>query len=243
MDSSDAERDSNITTYLLNRAIQGAGFDVTEPGSSGSKSVIPWTMEKLRAYISIVKERFQPDMSDGAAILLERHYEKCRSTNSTTIPITVRFLESLIRLSQAHARLLFRSVVTLEDAVAAIEVMECSAFAYGGFDGRVDDVQNAMYIDPVSVDFSDEADLDFLLSEYRILKRYGMVEFMDDDRRRKAVELRNETAAGASSCQQGWNDVENPFAGPPPDATLTQDHYGRTYLGASSQPSHKRTRR
>jgi DNA helicase MCM9 len=134
IDSSDADRDNNVTTYLLNRAIQGTGLDVAEPDSSLEA---PWTMEKLRAYVSVVKEHFQPAMSDAAATLLESHYEKCRSARSNTIPVTVRFLESLIRLSQAHARLLYRTTVSLEDAVAAIDVMECSAFVYGGFDGTV----------------------------------------------------------------------------------------------------------
>jgi len=45
MDSSDAERDSNVTTYLLNRAIQGAGLD-TEKEKEPMDT--PWTMEKLR---------------------------------------------------------------------------------------------------------------------------------------------------------------------------------------------------
>ena len=94
-------------------------------------------MEKLRAYISIVKDRFQPVISDDAAILLERHYEKVRSCQSSVIPVTVRFLEPLIRLTQAHARLMYRNEATLQDAVAVLRVMECSAYAYGGFDGNV----------------------------------------------------------------------------------------------------------
>ncbi len=126
-------------------------------------------------------------MSDSAALLLERHYEKCRSSPGNTIPVTVRFLDSLIRLSPAHARLLYRKHVTLQDAVAILQVMECTAYAYGGFDGSVDDFENAMYCDPMTVDFSPEADLDMLCFEYRILERYGMLSFIDDDRRRKAM--------------------------------------------------------
>jgi DNA replicative helicase MCM subunit Mcm2 (Cdc46/Mcm family) len=119
-DSSDVERDHNVATYLLNCAIQGAGFDVVEdditkdaatnmqqnPNFSLSNET-PWSMEKLRAYISLVKDRFrayislvkdqfQPCLSDDAALLLEHHYEKCRSVRNTTIPVPVRFLESLI---------------------------------------------------------------------------------------------------------------------------------------------------
>lgn len=46
VDSSDAERDSNVTTYLLNRAIQGAGFECSL--SEDATKDATWTMEKLR---------------------------------------------------------------------------------------------------------------------------------------------------------------------------------------------------
>jgi len=261
VDTSDAERDSNVTTYLLNRAIQGTGFDVSDSGIDPSEA--PWSMEKLRAYISIVKERFQPAMSDDAALLLSRHYEKCRSSQSITIPVTVRFLESLIRLSQAHARVMYRNTVTLEDAVAVLRVMECSAFAYGGFDGKVDDFENVMYSDPMTIDFSSEADLDFLCFEYRILERYGMLSYLPDDRRCKATAALGSTQGSTSF---GWQDMQNrqwqaagPTAGQgtawdpaynpansqrapePSNGTFSQqDHYGRFHF--PNQPDNKRPR-
>lgn len=206
VDASDAERDSNVTTYLLRRAVVGEGLDVTRTDNVEGHAE-PWTIEKLRAYISIVKERFQPVMSDEAALLLERHYEKCRSAQSNTIPVTVRFLESLIRLSQAHARLMYRNVVSLEDAVAVVRVMECSAFAYGGFDhGSVEDFENILYQDPMTVDFSDDPDLEFLCFQYRILKRYDMLDYIDDNRKQNAIRALGETSAGAGT----WQQMENP---------------------------------
>jgi hypothetical protein len=212
VDASDVERDSSVTTYLLNRAIQGTGFDVELPLECPDRNPPeePWTIEKLRAYISIVKERFQPVMSDKAAMLLERHYEKCRSAQSNTIPVTVRFLESLIRLSQSHARLMWRNTVELEDAVAVIRVMECSAFAYGGFDGGVNDASGDMYEDPMSVDFSNEADLDFLCFQYRVLKRYGLLGYLDDENRRKAEVELGQSAVGMDGgpCSSSWKDLE-----------------------------------
>jgi DNA replicative helicase MCM subunit Mcm2 (Cdc46/Mcm family) len=220
VDTSDAERDSNVTTYLLNRAIQGAGFDVDlpalDPSDPNPPDEEPWTMEKLRAYVSVVKERFQPAMGNDAATLLERHYEKCRSARGTTIPVTVRFLESLIRLSQSHARLMWRNTVDLDDAVAVVRIMECSAFAYGGFDGAVHDFGEVLYQDPMTVDFSNEADLDFLCFKYQILKRYGMLEYLDDESRRKAELELNIAARGGpggwdaaqyAGVQDGWGDA------------------------------------
>lgn len=235
VDTSDAERDSKVTSYLLNRAIQRSGATNHWQDEDDTQSM-SWTMEKLRAYIAIIQERFHPAMSDKAARLLELHYEKCRSCCSNTIPVTVRFLESLIRLSQAHARLLWRDVVQLEDAVAVLQVMECSAFCFRGFDGLVSD--ESMYVDPMSIDFSPEPDEDFLCFEYRILDRYGMLDCMDSSRRQKAVEVLNAcTGVGANST---WGDMERGVQGLPETVERwpTQDHYGREHY--SSTQSNKR---
>jgi hypothetical protein len=209
----------------------------------GNMDDAPWSMEKLRAYISIVKDRFQPVMSDGAAILLERHYEKVRSAPSFVIPVTVRFLESLIRLTQAHARLMYRNVATLEDAVAVLRVMECSAYAYGGFDGSVDDLENVMYCDPMSMDAcSLPPDEDFVVFEYHMLKRYDMLDYMGDTRRTQAQELLEGNAN--ASCPEGtgnWMEMENPRDR---QNTILQDHYGRSYFSpTASQPGSARKRR
>jgi DNA replicative helicase MCM subunit Mcm2 (Cdc46/Mcm family) len=248
VDTSDAERDSKVTTYLLNRAIQGAGFDVADAGDDANLEE-PWTMEKLRAYIAVVKERFLPVISDEAATLLERHYEKCRSSQSNTIPVTVRFLESLIRLSQAHARLMWRPTVTLEDAAAIIQVMERSAFAYGGFDAVMNDADVSMYCDPMTIDFAPDPDADFLCFLYRILERYGMLGYLSDDSQRQALALLGNATVHSTSWQeveqgQPWpNDVVQSVAGSArwsndAMASATQDHYGRYHFSSSSSQTH-----
>lgn len=195
-------------------------------------------MEKLRAYISIVKERFQPVMSDDAALLLKQHYERCRAAQSNTIPVTVRFLESLIRLAQAHSRLMYRTSVTLQDAVAVVRVMECTAFTYGGFDGsNIDDFENVMYMDPMNVDFPEQPDLELLCFEYQILKCYHMLDRMPDDKRRlveqtmhgEYVDDDDRRRGGGSSA---WDTLENPRDRrvDPPSTVQAHDHYGRLHF-------------
>lgn len=183
-------------------------------------------MEKLRAYIALVKERFNPAMSDDAALLLERHYERCRMAESSTMPVTVRFLESMIRLSQAHARLMYRNVVLLDDAVAVLRVMECSAFAYGGFDGNVPDAENIMYCDPMTMDFSSQSDLDFLCFEYQVLSLYGMLNRLTPDQQQRA--LAHVGHIGGSGGD--WNQTENPRD----RQSIQTDHYGRFHFSQSS---------
>lgn len=234
VDTSDSARDDSITTYLLNQAIKGGGegyqLPVDENTSLAFSShpfAAPWPIEKLRAYITIVKDIFRPVLSDEAAILLEHHYKACRACPNRTIPVTVRFLESLIRLSQAHARLMFRDTVLLVDAVAVIRLTECSAFCFGGFDdpsvahGIVSDC-DSLYRDPMTMDFSDSADSDLLIFQYRILQRYKMLDMMTPEQ------------CKAATCEHGGPPTEQSFQ------IEMEDHYGRSFF---SQAATKRRRK
>ncbi|XP_009904362.2 DNA helicase MCM9 isoform X1 [Dryobates pubescens] len=85
-----------------------------------------WSMDKMKTYFCLIK-RIQPKLSDESNLVLVRYYQMqrqsdCRNAARTTI----RLLESLIRLAEAHARLMFRDTVTLEDAVTVVSVMESS---------------------------------------------------------------------------------------------------------------------
>lgn len=50
----------------------------------------------------------------------------CNSSN--TLPITSRSLDSLIRLSQARAKLELRSIVTRDDAIDVVKLIQESIF-------------------------------------------------------------------------------------------------------------------
>jgi hypothetical protein len=220
--------------------VQGAGFDCVS-GTEGVNEETPWSMEKLRAYISTVKDRFQPTISDTAAQLLEHHYEKVRSSQSFVIPVTVRFLESLIRLTQAHARLMYRNVAMLEDAVAVLRVMECSAYACG-FDGNMENGDDFMYRDPMSMDTCElPPDEDFVVFEYRILKRYGMLGYMPEDKRQLANDLlegadnHGPTDPPSSAGGGNWSGVEDA-------RDIQHDHYGRSYFSPVPNSASKRRR-
>ncbi|XP_056343442.1 DNA helicase MCM9 [Oenanthe melanoleuca] len=85
-----------------------------------------WSMERMKTYFCLIKS-IQPKLSDESNLILVRYYQMqrqsdCRNAARTTI----RLLESLIRLAEAHARLMFRDTVTLEDAVTVVSVMESS---------------------------------------------------------------------------------------------------------------------
>lgn len=177
IDGSDATKDDNVATFLLNRAIQGAGYDCARASKYEAKQT-PWNMDKLRAYIAIVKSCFHPTISEGASKLLERHYSECRSSEYIEVQVTVRLLESLIRLSQAHARLMHRNVVEVDDAVAVILLMECSVASTSSSNF------NVFFKDPATTVFPDEdgaADVEFILEKKNLLEKYGMLEYLTKD--------------------------------------------------------------
>eukprot|EP00435_Cladocopium_sp_Y103_P033191 s937_g8.t1 len=83
-----------------------------------------WNHSRLRQYVAWAKERrLDEDDEAGSATLLQTYFQKLRSTSLATGGtggVTARTLESLVRLSQAHAKLMNHRCVQIEDAVAVV---------------------------------------------------------------------------------------------------------------------------
>jgi len=181
LDQAEHVRDNNIARFLLNQSIKpGSGYErplaietLENNGNAGH-----WNMEKLRAYLATVRSKFHPTLTPEASELLEKHYSSCRQyfqegnndgTYNNKLLITVRFLESLVRLSQAHARLMYRDKVLVDDAVAVILLMECTE---ASLSNHFDDF---MQKSPVDTEFRsfDTADAIFEEEKEKILQRYA----------------------------------------------------------------------
>jgi hypothetical protein len=177
LDQADTGRDAKIAQFLLQQSISpGSGYDrpvELEKNLNDGDTEGHWSMEKLRAYVAIVRDKFHPTLSREASQLLENHYNLCRQSKSEkSLPITVRFLESLIRLSQAHARLMYRNEVLLDDAVAVILLMEYTATAYQNqHDFPTDDF---IFKNPIDTAFNPfhSADEEFEREKNNLLARY-----------------------------------------------------------------------
>jgi replicative DNA helicase Mcm len=84
--------------------------------------------ELLRKYVSFAKS-IKPELSMDALNRLSDFYLAMRSASETEgspIAITARQLESLVRVSEARARVALRKEVTAADADAAIAIMKRS---------------------------------------------------------------------------------------------------------------------
>merc|ERR1712112_317593 len=78
-------------------------------------------MKHLRNYIKYAKQTFKPVLSDAAGQQLIENYVEMRKIGAGRGQVTAypRQLESLIRLSEAHARMRFSNTVEMQDVTEA----------------------------------------------------------------------------------------------------------------------------
>ncbi|XP_035899876.1 DNA helicase MCM9-like isoform X2 [Anopheles stephensi] len=119
--------DADIANHLLALALLDEDRECFE-GANGNRSerIAHWELEKLQLHFAAIKD-IHPTVSHEANLILGAYYKACRSDPyRDPTRTTVRLLDSLFRLAQAHARLLFRSEVTPIDAITIIQLMEAS---------------------------------------------------------------------------------------------------------------------
>lgn len=120
LDARNESWDRTVSSFILNSEIQGKTM---KEGDTEHE----WDMKKLKAYLTYCKRTFHPKISSDAEQILSKYYQRQRKTDLTNSSrTTIRMLESLIRLCQAHARLMCRHEATRVDAVTAIYLMECT---------------------------------------------------------------------------------------------------------------------
>lgn len=133
-DVPDAEQDRKISDHIMSLH------------STGSPSVSPpIPPDALKRYASYAK-RIRPEITPEAVKTLEDFFLATRSVydQTSTVSITARQLESLIRLAEARARAALRDKVTVEDAGAVVMLMKKSLSQVG-----VDVVTGAPDIDVI----------------------------------------------------------------------------------------------
>jgi DNA replication licensing factor MCM3 len=88
-----------------------------------------YTMDFIKKFIIYAKNRFQPQLMDEAEDYIAEEYAKLRGKMDVrTQPVTARTLETLIRLSAAHAKCRLSHEVTKEDAEAAVALVNYALY-------------------------------------------------------------------------------------------------------------------
>jgi len=100
-----------------------------QPAQGGPKrgaSKDPLTLQFLRKYIAFAKQRFSaPELTPEASETISEYYADLRnSAEVKALPVTVRTLETVIRLSCAHAKIRLSAWVEKEDVDAVTEVLD-----------------------------------------------------------------------------------------------------------------------
>ena len=122
-DDKSAQNNERVATHILNTHLRG---NVSETVSNAEVS-----MEDFRKYLMFARSRCSPRLTEESAITLQNEYVDQRAKSSTAnvnrhghIPITVRQLEAIIRLSEAIAKSRLAADVSKQDAQKAREIFE-----------------------------------------------------------------------------------------------------------------------
>ncbi|XP_073222498.1 probable DNA helicase MCM9 isoform X2 [Cicer arietinum] len=158
LDTKNPEWDAVVSSHILSEA---------EPDRTSNDEDLAntWPLPTLKRYIHYVKENFRPVLTREAETVISSYYQLQRkSATDNAARTTVRMLESLIRLAQAHARLMFRNEVTRLDAITAILCIESSMTT----SAIVDCIGNALHSN-----FTDNPDQEYAKQEKLILEKLG----------------------------------------------------------------------
>ena len=120
VDTIEATRDRELAKFILNMHQMKRAKD--------APSIPPVSQEFLKKYIGYANRYVIPQLTVEAAEVIENFYVDLRKSaeGGAAVPITARQLESLVRLSEARARMALQPKVSKEDAQAAVRLMEDS---------------------------------------------------------------------------------------------------------------------
>ncbi|KAI3369662.1 hypothetical protein L3Q82_024508 [Scortum barcoo] len=130
-DTVDPVQDEMLARFVVGSHIKHhpgnkeGGVALEEVILPNSTDVPPIPQELMRKYIIYAKERVHPKLNQMDQDKVARIYSDLRKESMATgsIPITVRHIESMIRMAEAHAKMHLRDYVLEDDVNMAIRVM------------------------------------------------------------------------------------------------------------------------
>ncbi|KAF9163974.1 DNA helicase mcm9 [Actinomortierella ambigua] len=161
-------RDRRMQRREGGEALDGRGGDGGSRKDDDEEEEESWSLDDMKAYLAWIKSSFEPRLTQPAEQVLMAYYQLQRRADlRNAARTTIRLLESLIRLAQAHAKLLAKNLVTLEDAIAVVSLMETTAQGGAAMIGAVN---------PLHASFPADAEEEYSRQERLMLSRLGLTE-------------------------------------------------------------------
>jgi DNA replication licensing factor MCM3 len=157
------EADANKTTEVYEKfnVMLHAGVTVTV-GRGSARRVEVVSIPFIKKYIQYAKQRVKPILTKGAADHIVSVYSALRNdelegNQRRTSPMTARTLETLIRLSTAHAKARLSNRVEQKDAEIAEQILRFALFKEVVEDDRKKRRKRSHVVDAMSTDSSDSS--------------------------------------------------------------------------------------
>lgn len=126
-DEVDTVKDEHLARFVVNSHIKHHpkpdGKEFIADNESATEEFIP--QEILKKYIVYSKQNIHPKLHNMDQDKVAKMYSQLRQESLATgsLPITVRHIESMIRMAEAHARMHLRAYVQDDDVNMAIRMM------------------------------------------------------------------------------------------------------------------------
>ncbi len=144
-DRPNTSRDTSLAEHVLEAHLMGETYKAMEHSESGAlqlqnelKYVPKIDKNLVRKYVSYARENVIPMLSREATDVIRDYYVQMRNSLKDSVQITPRQLESIIRLSEASAKMRLSTTVTYQDAMVAKGIFEFFMSDVATHDGKID---------------------------------------------------------------------------------------------------------
>ncbi|THY08948.1 DNA replication licensing factor mcm3 [Aureobasidium pullulans] len=190
----EADTDKTSEVYEKFNVMLHAGVTVTVGRGSGRKVEV-LSIPFIKKYIQYAKSRVKPILTSGAANHIIATYSSLRndeieSNQRKTSPMTARTLETLIRLSTAHAKSRLSNRVEQKDAEVAEGILRFALFKEVAEDERRKRRKTRATTEPLSSDDDsedDDGDMDASTTNRSSARRSGTAASRRNARRTPAA--------------------------------------------------------